>query len=127
MAHANEQLLATMYAAFTKGDVPTVLSLLSDDVEFHIIGGGPVSGDYAGKDEVLGFFGKLMGLSGGTFQLEILDILANDHCGVTLTMERAERVGKKLENRAVHVWEIRDGKGVRFRGYNEEVWDQFWS
>ena len=86
-----------------------------------------MSGSYKGKDEVLGLFGKLMELSGGTFQIEVQDILANDKHGVTLTIERGQRAGKAMENRAVHVWEIRDGRCTRFRGYNEEAWDEFWS
>ena len=127
MSNANEDTLRTVYNAFAKGDVATVMGLLTDDVKYHISGRSPVSGDYSGKDEVLGFFGKLMQLSGGTFELKVLDILANDEHGVTLTMERGQREGKTLENRAVHVWDMQDGKCAQFRGYNEEPWDEFWS
>jgi ketosteroid isomerase-like protein len=127
MANANEEMLRTVYDAFTKGDVATVMGLATDDITYHVSGRGRVSGDYSGKGEVLGFFGKLMELSGGTFHLEVLDILANSEHGITLTMERGQREGRTLENRAVHVWDIRDGKCARFRGYNEEGWDEFWS
>ena len=127
MSNAHEDTLRTLYDAFAKGDVATVMGLLSDDIKYHISGRSLVSGDYSGKDEVLGFVGKLMGLSGGTFHVEVLDILANDKHGVTLTMERGQRDGKTLENRAVHVWDIRNGKCAKFRGYNEESWDEFWS
>src|SRR5207247_1567125 len=91
MSHANEDTLRTVYAAFAKGDVATVMGLPTDDIKYHISGRSLVSGDYSGKDEVLGFFGKLMQLSGGTFQLEVLDILANDEHGVTSTRERGQR------------------------------------
>ena len=127
MPNANEDTLRTVYTAFAKGDVATVMGLLTDDIKYHISGRSLVSGDYSGKDEVLGFFGKLMQLSGGTFQLEVLDILANDEHGVTLTMERGQREDKTLMNRAVHVWGVRDGKCAYFRGYNEDAWDAFWS
>ena len=127
MSNANEDTLRNVYDAFARGDVATVMDLATDDIKFHVSGRSFVSGDYLGKDEVLGFFGKLMQLSGGTFHLEVLDILANDEHGVTLTMERGQREGKILANRAVHVWDIRDGKCARFRGYNEEGWDEFWS
>src|SRR2546422_5203690 len=118
MSNGNEDTLRTVYDAFTKGDVDTVMGLYTDDIKFHVSGRGLVSGDYSGKGEVLGFFGKLMELSGGTFHLEVLDILANNEHGITLTMERGQRGGKTLENRAVHVWEIRDGKCTQFWGYN---------
>ena len=67
-----------------------------------------------------------MKLTDGTFTIELLDILANDRHGVALTMERARRNGRTLENRAVHVWEFADTKARRFTGYNQEVWDDFW-
>jgi ketosteroid isomerase-like protein len=127
MSHANEDTLRTAYDAFSKGDVETVMGLLTDDIEYHIPGRSPLAGSYTGKNEILGLFGKLMELSGGTFRVEVQDILANDEHGVTLTIERGQRDGKTLENRAVHVWDIRDGKCARFRGYNEETWDDFWS
>jgi uncharacterized protein len=127
MSHTHEDTLRTIFDAFAKGDVETVMGLFTDDIEYHVSGRSPVSGTYSGKDEVLGLFGKLMGLSGGTFQVEVQDVLANDEHGVALTLEGGRRDGKSMENHAVHVWDIRDGKCVRFRGYNEEVWDEFWS
>lgn len=126
MSHPHEETLRTVYDAFAKGDIETVMGLYTDDIQFHVSGRSPVSGSYSGKDEVLGLYGKMVELSGGTFRVEALDILANDEHGVVLTMERGQRDGKTLENRAVHVWEMRDGKCAQFRGYNEEVWDEFW-
>jgi ketosteroid isomerase-like protein len=127
MSHPHEHTLRTVYDAFGKGDIETVMGLYTDDIAYHVSGRSPVSGVYSGKDEVLGLFGKLMERSGGTFRVEALDILANDEHGVVLTFERGQRGGKTLENRAVHVWNFRDGKCAQFRGYNEEVWDEFWS
>src|SRR5437764_10963830 len=127
MSHPHEETLRTVYDAFAKGDIETVMGLYTDDIQFHVSGRSPVSGSYSGKDEVLGLYGKMVELSGGTFRVEALDILANDEHGVVLTMERGQRDGKTLENRAVHVWNFRDGKCAQFRGYNEDVWDEFWS
>jgi ketosteroid isomerase-like protein len=127
MSHPHEDTLRAVYDAFGKGDIETVMGLYTHDIEYHVSGRSPVSGVYSGKDEVLGLFGKLMEQSGGTFRVEVLDILANDDYGVVLTFERGQRGGKTLENRAVHVWNFRDGKCAQFRGYNEDVWDEFWS
>jgi uncharacterized protein len=127
MSHENEDTLRTMYNAFAQGDVERVMGLLTDDIEYHIAGHSPVSGSYSGKNEVLGFFGKLMQLSGGTFRLEVEDILANDRHGVVLTSEHGQRNEKTLDNHAVHVWDIRDGRFARFGGYNQNAWDEFWA
>jgi uncharacterized protein len=125
MSHSHEGTLRTLYDAFIKGDMETVMSLLADDIEFHIFGRSPMSGSYSGKDEIRRFFGKLIETYGDTFRLEVEDILANDTHGVALTRERRQRGGKAMENRAVHVYDMRDGKCVRCRVYNEDIWDEF--
>ena len=66
MSHPHEDTLRTVYDAFGKGDIETVMGLYTDDIEYHVSGRSPVSGIYSGKDEVLGLFGKLMERSGGT-------------------------------------------------------------
>ena len=86
-----------------------------------------MAGDYAGKSEVAGYLGTLMERSGGTFRLEVPDVLANEERATVLTRETAHRHGRALDNRAVHVWEMPDGACHRFRGYNEQAWEDFWS
>ena len=39
MLHAHEDTLRTMYDAFAKGDVETVMGQLTDDIEYHISAG----------------------------------------------------------------------------------------
>jgi hypothetical protein len=127
MSDAHEDMLRTVYESVAKGDMETVMGLLTDDIEFHIFGRSPVSGRYSGKDEILRFFGKLIETYGDTFQLEVQDILVNHKHGVALTRERSQRGGKITENRAVHVHDIRDGKCAACRAYNEDAWDEFWA
>lgn len=55
-----------------------VLNFFADDIVWHVPGRNPLSGDYKGKEEVLGFFGKLMELTQGSLKQEIHDMLAND-------------------------------------------------
>ena len=126
MSGRNQDLVKGIYEAFSGGDVDQVMSRLSDDIQFQVSGRGLVSGNYAGKQGVLEFIGKLMELSEGTFGLEVLDVLANEFRAVALTVETARRNGRTLLNRAVHVWEIGNGKCTSFHGYNEEAWDEFW-
>lgn len=125
-AQVNEQALKRMYEALGRGDLDTLLGSMTDDIEFRVTGRNAVSGDYGGKDGVLEFIGKLVELSGGTFTLEVVDLLVNDRHGVVLTKETASHNGKSLNNRAVHVWEMHEGVARVFRGYNQNTWDEFW-
>lgn len=101
--HANVQRARQGYEAFSKGDMATIGELLADDVVWHVGGNSPLSGDYKGKDAVFGFFGKLMELTGGTFKLEVHDILANDEHTIILVRETAVRNGKNWDSKAVHI------------------------
>lgn len=114
MAHPNEESLRLGYDAFGKGDIETVLSLFTDDISWHIPGGNAVSGDYEGKEQVVGFFTKLMELTGGTFHLEVHDVLANDEHAIGLVKLTGERNGKSLNVNDAHIWHVQDGKFSEF-------------
>jgi ketosteroid isomerase-like protein len=117
MAHSNEDLARRGYDAFTRGDMEAVSDLFADDIVWHVGGRGPLAGDYRGKDEVLGFLAKTMELTGGTFRLEIHDVLANDEHVTALLVARGEREGKTLEDRQAHVLHVKGGKVTEYWGH----------
>jgi len=78
MDHPNLELLRRGYAAYGAGDLETFNQLFADDVVWHVAGRSPVAGDYSGKEQVFGFFGKLQEMSDGTAKVEVHDLLADD-------------------------------------------------
>src|ERR1700680_1623912 len=94
--HPNIQRSRRAYEAFATGDMASVGALMAAGVVWHVSGVSPLAGDYKGKDAVFGFFGKLMEVTGGTFKLEVHDILANDEHTVTLVSQTADKDGKKF-------------------------------
>ena len=118
--HPNVERMRKGYDAFGRGDLDYLRNeMFADDVVFHAPGDNPLAGDYKGIDEVFGFFGKLVQESGGTFSLEIHDLLANDEHAVGLHTAHAEREGKTLRDNNTLVFHVRDGKVT-------EVW-QYWA
>jgi ketosteroid isomerase-like protein len=112
VAHPNEELLRKGYDAFGKGDMDTIRELFAPDIVWHAPGRNPLSGDYRGVDEVLQQFGKVFEMTGGSFNLEIHDIIANDEHAAVLVRAKGERDGKKLDDQSVQVWHIKDGKAT---------------
>ena len=110
MAHPNVDLLNRGYDAFEKGDLDTLRELFAQDVVFHAAGRSQIAGDYRGQDEVFGFFGKLVELTGGTFKIERHAVLADDEHGTALTSVTATREGNTMTQNAVDVFHFRDGK-----------------
>lgn len=128
--HPNLQQLRKGYDAFEKGDLATLGELFSDDIVWHAPGRGPISGDYKGKEEVFGFFGKLVQETGGTFKLEVEDMFANDERGVATQRISADRDGKHLDNYSTNVFRFdADGKVVESWGMavDTEVGTEFFS
>jgi ketosteroid isomerase-like protein len=119
--HQNVERLRKGFAAFDSGDIPAVLELFSPDIVWNVPGDNPIAGTYKGHDEVMGFFGKLMEETGGSFKIEIEDILANDRHGVAIVRQRAERNGKRIDMSVVQVFSVNeDGKVTEFSGYPED-------
>ena len=127
MAHPNEQLIRSGYAAFAAGDMTTLREIFAADAVWHAPGHSVLAGDHRGIDAILGFFGQTMELTGGTFRAELHDVVAGDEHGVGLHTSRAERQGRTLQDRSVLVFHLRDGKATEVWQYVEDpdTFDQF--
>ncbi len=128
MAHPNEDLVRKGYKAFSEGDLETIDTLFADDIVWHVPGKSSISGDYKGKEEVFGFFGKVTQETGGTFKIDLHDVLANDEHAVVLTKSSAEKDGKSLEGNGVAVYHVTDGKVTEAWQLSEDQYalDEFW-
>jgi ketosteroid isomerase-like protein len=117
MRHHNEVVIRTLYDAFASADMPTVESVLADDVTWHAPGNAQHAGIRRGKAELYAAMSHLAGLTKGTLRSEVLDVLANDRRVAVLQLTRGQRDGRPaLHDREVIVYELRDGRVV-------EVWE----
>ena len=120
MAHPNEDLLRRGYAAFAAADLDTVFSLFADDMVWHNGGNNQLAGDFRGHEAIMGFFGQLIEITGGTFRLDIHDVVANDVHGVVLVTAHAERDGQPLAVREANIWHLADGQATEFWAFPED-------
>lgn len=123
------KLLRKGYQAYARGDVGEVMSVLANDLVWHLPGQGPLSGDIKGKTELAAYFDKKMELSGGTFRHEVHDVFGNDIRAVGIVSYTAERNGKALRTKSFHVADVENGQIAEFSEYFEDqyAWDEFWS
>ncbi len=129
MAHPNEDRLRKGYEAFAAGDFTGLDEIFDDNLVWHAPGNNPLSGDYQGKQAVYDLFGKTMEVTGGTFRLEIHDILANDEHGVALVKTSGEREGKSLQDNQVLVFHLQGGRVTEFWNHpgDQSAVDEFLS
>jgi uncharacterized protein len=115
------QVVKEGYAAFSRGDIPGLLALMAEDVDWIIPGTGfPLAGTYRGRDGVANFFQKL------AVETEILDFQPREFIadGDRVLVVGWERAKVKATNRTVEVdwvmsFTIRNGKIAIFREYTD--------
>jgi uncharacterized protein len=76
--HPHEEVFKRTYEAFTAGDLEALAELFANDVVWHTPGRNPLSGDYEGRDATFASFTREFELSGGTYAVQLHDVLADD-------------------------------------------------
>lgn len=129
MAAPSVTVIRKAYDDFGSGDVAAVLEAFDAAVTWHVPGHSPLSGDYRGKEAVVGFFERTMELSGGAFAIDVDHVLADGDVVVAIVTVRAERHGGAAAFPEVHVWRLAHGKVVAFREFqgDEQSEDRFWA
>ena len=128
MIPTNATIIRKAYDDFANGDIPAVLEIFDTSITWHVPGHCPLSGDYKGHDEIVGFFKHTMDLSGGTFAIEVHHVLAEEDVAVALVTVKAERNGRSVAFPEVHVWRLANEKVTEFREVqgDEQTEDRFW-
>jgi ketosteroid isomerase-like protein len=129
MVHQNEEVVRTLYSAFSRQDMATLRQVFAPDVVWHQSGHSPVAGNHKGVDAVFAFFGQVAELSENSFTAELHDVVANDEHAVSMHTGRAQARGKTLEDRNVLVVHCRNGTIDDVCEHHEDLYavDEFWT
>jgi ketosteroid isomerase-like protein len=118
----NIKAVQSAYAAFGRGDVPAILAMMSDDVDWQAVVGVepkvPTGGLRHGRSGVAEFFRQL-GENLDFQQFEPREFLAHGDKVVTLGHFRAavKSTGRSFSTDWVMVFSFHGDKVVRFREY----------
>jgi ketosteroid isomerase-like protein len=106
------------YAALNAGDAPAALGILDENAEWHEHSELPEAGTYQGRAKIEAFLASFLD-SWDEFIQEIEGVdEANDKVAVHLHMRgQGKGSGIDVETRYVHIWTMRDGRGVRVDAY----------
>jgi ketosteroid isomerase-like protein len=116
-ADYNIAVIRRIYEAFATRDTNVIQDLLAPDVKISQSEELPWGGEYEGQDGAFTFFLKLLENIESQVTTESL-YAAGDH-----VVQTGRTRGKVLANGAtfdvseVHIWELRDGKVVRYQVY----------
>ena len=125
--HPNIARIRDGYAAFANGDMAGLSDFFAEDVQWHEGGRNQISGEYSGRDEVFGLFGKLFEITQGSLRIDLHAVLADDEHGVALVTVSGSRDGRSINVNGVHVMHLRDGKVAEFWNANTDQYaiDEF--
>ena len=107
MPPEDASVVRRLYESRAAGDLEAAAALLAPNVEWH----EPYEylGSLNGRDAVIDAIRQSMEETGGTFRLELHDVLASDDHVVALVRFSAERHGERLSGKEVGVFHVADG------------------
>ena len=130
----NVELLKSLYDAFGRGDVPTVLGAMSPNIQWHQAEGNPYNPSgkaWVGPDAVLNNLFVRLGSEWDGFTVHLKQLHG---AGDSVIVEGRytgtyKPTGKSLNAQVCHVWDVKDGKITRFQQYMDtaQVQDVFGS
>jgi uncharacterized protein len=123
--HENVARLRQGYEAFAAADMEKMNEFIPENAVWHVTGNNVFSGDYKGRGEVYGYFGKLLETSGGTFKASLLHALGDDSFSVAIQRTTATFNGQDISSTDILVNRIKNGESVETWIYleNEKLFE----
>lgn len=122
-------VVTAFYSAVLSGDLDRARSALAPDAVLHVPGTHPLAGSHRGPDALLAFVAASRDLTGGSEQVELIDVLVSAtrvavYCRVT-----AHRGAAVLDNTTIHLVAVDGGliTGISFHNFDDVAVNEFWS
>ncbi len=130
MVDERVQRLETWLAAYGEKDRDAMAGALADDALWHVGGTHRLSGDYRGREAILGYFDSVRQETADTMMLEPLEVLANARHGAAFLRVIADRQGRHLDVVVADAFRFdEDGRIREFWAHaaDQAAVDEFWS
>ena len=128
--HPNATLVRRGFDRFVGGDPAGLLELFAPEAVWHVPGANAMSGDYRGLDEIIAFLRRTAELTGGTYRVELLWVVADDDHAVAVYRAQGARDGERsLDIEQALLIRVEDGRwvDVRAQPLDQQAFDAFWS
>lgn len=130
MVDEQVQRLEAWLNAYSEHDGDAMADSLAEDAVWHVGGTHRLSGDYRGRDAILGYFDSVRTETGDSMRLQPLEVLANERHGAAFLRVTAERQAGRLDTTVADAFRFDDeGRIVEFWAHSTDqtAIDEFWS
>lgn len=127
--HPNAARTRDGFSRFIAGDVSGLLELFADDAVWHVPGANAMTGAYRGREEIIAFLRRTAELTGGTYRVELLWVVADDEHVVAVYRAQGEREGRSLDIEQALLVRVEDGlwADIRAQPLDQPAFDAFWA
>jgi len=118
LEHPNVVAVHNYQTAMAKGDYANGSKVFDPEVTYTVPGNNILSGTYKGPQEVMGYLGKLMELTQGSYGISEMHWLVNENDQVVLFIKNyADLRGEHYEWEETILFEFRNGKKYRIEHF----------
>lgn len=117
----NYEAIKAHYAGSDNKDLAAMMAPITDRTAWTEMAGFPYAGTYVGTVAIIEGVFKRIGdeWEGYTFSLERLVDGGSTILGIGTYSGTYKRTGKPMKARVVHVWDVEDGKVLRFEQFTD--------
>lgn len=122
--------LQSFLDAYAANDADALAGALAEDAVWHVGGRHRFSGEYRGRDAVLGYFAQVGEETASTLRLEPLEVMAHDARGAAFLRVTASRGGQDLDVTMAEAVQFDDQGRIRefwAHATDQASVDAFWS
>jgi ketosteroid isomerase-like protein len=115
----NYEAIKAHYAGSDRKDIAAMMAPITERTAWIEMAGFPYAGTYVGKEAIIEGVFKRIGAEwdGYDFRLERLVDGGASIIGIGTYSGTYKKTGKKMAARVVHVWDMDDGKVMRFEQF----------
>ena len=117
----NYEIIKAHYAGSDAKDVQAMMAPVTDKTAWTEMAGFPYAGTYVGPDAIISGVFKRIGEDWDGYALKLDRLVDGDTTivGIGTYSGVYKKTGKVMSARVVHVWDMEDGKAVRFEQFTD--------
>jgi ketosteroid isomerase-like protein len=111
-------LVRQTYDAIGRGNVEAFVGLLDPDVAWTVPGRHHLAGTFTGVPALLTHLAEVAQRTQGKIGIEVVEVIAGDDRAVAIVDVELSVDGRTVQDRQVHLFELRDGRITSVREYH---------